>query len=119
MTRVLAALLVCLSGCIYKPAKLQEYGDDRGGDESGAGGDMDLSFLVVEPVYPAHSSWNAYIAFNSILDPFGQAGTPCTGDELHNSACLHSGEMRRVPIRGYTSCEGLSLDDARGAFRWE
>lgn len=79
-----------------------------------------IATLTVEPVYPAHADWNDYVRQEEpTIDVFHQAGTACSGEETGIGTCIHSGELRRVIVPGYTSCAGLSISDQLEAFEWE
>jgi len=63
----------------------------------------------VEARYPAAPNWNDYVLPD---------GSPCPASTPGPaSACLHAGEMRRVPLPA-ASCDDVSASDLLGAFTW-
>ncbi len=77
---------------------------------------VELYCTPVVPLYPTHGSgWNDYLA-NDGPDPFSANDQPCSGDDYR--ACLHGGELRRFPLPGVSSCDGLTIQDDLSAFRW-
>ncbi len=77
---------------------------------------VELYCTPVVPLYPTHGSgWNDYLA-NDGTDPFSATDQPCSGPDYR--ACLHGGELRRFPLPGVSSCDGLTIQDDLGAFRW-
>ena len=91
-------------------------GSDGGVDSGVVGGDAGL--LTVGPAYPVNGAqWMDYVK-NDGADAFGATDTACAGTELGATACLHGGELRKVPLPGVYSCTGLALADVLGAFDW-
>ena len=75
--------------------------------------------LSVEPTYPSHGAWNAYVQpTDSAADHDHQPEVSCPSlDTVNGVPCIHGGERRRVETT-HGSCEELSLEDDQGAFRW-
>lgn len=78
--------------------------------------------LQVRPVYASHGNWNDYVLNDDpTADAYHQDDEPCTGAETGGpGACIHAGLKLRaeVPESFGTSCLGLSMRDALGAFDW-
>ncbi|MBW2734058.1 MAG: right-handed parallel beta-helix repeat-containing protein [Deltaproteobacteria bacterium] len=74
----------------------------------------------VMAVYPQHAEWNAYVQNdNGGSTAFTQPDEPCGEQQTGGySACIHSGERRKVVLPDEMSCVGLSATDALGAFNW-
>lgn len=73
----------------------------------------------VEPLYPLHASWNAYIARTYPDRPlFEQPDVDCDPSTLLPSACAHAGELRQFALAGRKSCAGISAADDLDAFHW-
>jgi hypothetical protein len=68
------------------------------------------SGLVVVAQSPAAPNWNDYYQTAA-------PNTACAGSEESAADCTHGGEKRRVAT-AETSCAGLSMTDALGAFDW-
>lgn len=67
--------------------------------------------LTVEKLFASTGSWNEYLRPD---------GTACTGTETGSySSCLHSGELRKVTVRNFSSCANLSMGDIQDAFIWK
>jgi cysteine-rich repeat protein len=74
----------------------------------------------IEPLYPLNRNWNSYIQHDPSRDAYHQRDVACLGNEPGGpGACLHAGLKLRAPMPvRFTSCIGLSLRDALGAFNW-
>jgi hypothetical protein len=94
--------------------------NDCDGLTDGYDADDCRALVVVEPVYPLNTDWNAYVKNDEpTKDAFHQTDTACDGTEaLGYAACIHAGEKRMVTVDGLDSCAGLSANDALGAFEW-
>ncbi|MEW5850103.1 MAG: right-handed parallel beta-helix repeat-containing protein [Myxococcota bacterium] len=75
--------------------------------------------LVVTPAYPgAGTQWGAHVA-NDGPTPWEASGAACVVDlPAPHSACIHAGMMRTAAV-ATESCDGLTLRDELGVFRWE
>jgi len=76
--------------------------------------------VTVEPVYPQHASWSAYVAHSDIgADRNHQADVECDPMlPLGPASCVHGGEKRMVVLDSVDSCKGLTAEDSLGAFDW-
>lgn len=66
--------------------------------------------LQVTALFPTNgANWNDYVSSLT-------ADIAC--DAAADTACVHGGEHRVVPVPGKTSCNGLSATDSLGSFIW-
>ncbi len=75
--------------------------------------------LIVEPTYPTHAAWNAYVLPTvSAADANHQPDIDCPPpDPSDGIRCIHGGERRRVQTV-FPSCDELNLIDDLNAFLW-
>lgn len=73
----------------------------------------------VSPVYPGFANWLQYVR-NDGTSFFTATAASCslTATEGHYNSCIHSGELRRVPVTNRSDCTGLTASDTLGAFQW-
>lgn len=93
--------------------------DVKGVESTPVSYSWNLSFSIsVAPAYPNNGgNWGKYVK-NDGVTIYEAADLACTLDYGYNQ-CLHGGEMRKVTLGGFTSCDGLSLSDELGAFMWD
>jgi hypothetical protein len=116
-------------GLVVSDGATDAVGDEGldSSDGSTDGGDSGRVWpLAVEPLYPNNgSNWLDYVAKDDpSLDRFHQddlegvstCAAPASETYLNN--CVHGGEFRRVVVNGASSCDGLSLTEHLGLFRW-
>ena len=67
--------------------------------------------------YPDSGDWNTYVADDG-ADYRTASGAPCAETGL--SGCLHAGELRRIELIGFGSCDEITqIDDTLGALQWD
>ncbi|MDP1916976.1 MAG: hypothetical protein Q8L14_12045 [Myxococcales bacterium] len=99
-------------------------GGGAGGSAGGAaGGSAGGASNAVGPLYPAASAplWNEWVA-NDGVDAFSATGVACNFLSMQSTraaACLHRGELRVFRAPALTSCAGVTIADALGAFDWQ
>lgn len=73
------------------------------------------STLLVQETYPTYTRWNDYVRR---VDP----STACSATDAGAGGyqnCIHAGERRKVELpSAITSCDGITAQDALGAFKW-
>ncbi len=90
-----------------------------GGSDAG-GSDAEAGPPGPPALYPVNgANWNDYVKNDgtSALDASDTACDPTTngtGPDL----CLHAGELREFDMTGLSSCSGVTVSDALGAFDW-
>lgn len=78
--------------------------------------------LSVSGVYG--NVWNSYVKFDALgLDLYHQSGTLCDGTSETSAqnkfgGCIHSGELKKSTITGFSSCTNLSAIDGLDVFEW-
>lgn len=80
-----------------------------------------LKILNVDKTYPISGSrFFFYIKGNNGGDDlFSQPDVPCDGTESDAMAsCIHGGDKLKVELSDTSSCTGLTVSDALGAFEW-
>ncbi len=104
---------------------LGDGGEDALGGQSAAGGTSELIELEigsVKPVYAGTKKWNARV---SSTGPLALQGTDTACPEFIDvttldpsyANCIHGGIVRGAVVNR-DDCEGLSAEDALGAFTW-
>jgi hypothetical protein len=99
-------------------------GGTAGGSAGGvAGGSAGGAGNAVGPLYPSANPpmWNEWVV-NDGPDPFSATGVACNFMSMQSTraaACVHSSELRVFRAPSLTSCSGVSVSDALGAFDWQ
>lgn len=81
----------------------------------------DAIVTTVAPLYATNGvNWNDYIEVsNSGVSRFEQVDTACSVNVAKfYSHCVHGGELKRVDLAGVKTCEGLTIEESLGVFKW-
>lgn len=76
--------------------------------------------LNVTPMYPTNGSNLLNFVVNDYTKKRNQLADTACATSLSNfpTACVHAGEIRKVELPGWTSCQGLTLTENLGVFDW-
>ncbi len=96
---------------------------------TGTTSSVPLISVTLSSLYPTNgSNWNDYVENNGTTY-YDADDTACDGDAFIDGgvnngtwkdydACMHGGELRKVPLTSESSCTGITTVDALGAFDW-
>lgn len=79
--------------------------------------------VIVSANYPNNGlNWNDYVHNDGTTLFNATDSSSCTGAEVPRygigQGCIHGGEIKKVPLPGYSSCSGITAQDSLGAFNW-